>query len=58
MRTNTSPSLPSWPSSVSSLLVVLSTISSDEEPAKVGWTHGKYGRRTVDEESGCAYSGG
>ena len=26
--------------------------------AKVGWTRGKSGRGTVDEESGCAESGG
>ena len=25
-----------------------------EEPAKVGWTGGKNGRGTIDEESGCA----
>ena len=29
-----------------------------EEPAKVGWTCGKNGRGAVDEESGCAWSGG
>ena len=29
-----------------------------EEPAKVGWTCGKNIRGTVDEESGCAWSGG
>ena len=29
-----------------------------EEPAKVGWTCGKNGRGTIDEESGCSWSGG
>ena len=29
-----------------------------EEPEKVGWTCGKTGRGTVDEESGCSWSGG
>ena len=29
-----------------------------EKPAKVGWTCGKSGNGTIDEESGCAYSGG
>ena len=29
-----------------------------EEPVKVGRTRGKSGRGTVDEESGCAQSGG
>ena len=29
-----------------------------EEPAKVGWTCVKNGRGAVDEESGCAWSGG
>ena len=29
-----------------------------EEPAKVGWTCGKNGRGTVDEESICTQSGG
>ena len=28
-----------------------------EEPAKVGWTGGKNGKGTIDEESGCAWSG-
>ena len=28
-----------------------------EEPAKVGWTCGKNGRGTIDEERGCAWSG-
>ena len=29
-----------------------------EEAAKVGWTCGKNGRGTIDEESGCSWSGG
>ena len=28
-----------------------------EEPAKVGWTCGKNGTGTIDEEIGCAWSG-
>ena len=28
------------------------------EPAKVGWARGKNGKGTVDEESGCGWSGG
>ena len=29
-----------------------------EEPTKVGWTCGKNGRGTIDEESGWTWSGG
>ena len=29
-----------------------------EEPGKVGWSCGRNGRGTIDEESGCAWSGG
>ena len=29
-----------------------------EELVKVGWTRGMNGKRTVDQESGCAYGGG
>ena len=29
-------------------------MESGEEPAAVGWTLGKNGRETVDEDSGCA----
>ena len=29
-----------------------------EEPPKVDWTCQKNGRGTIDEESGCAWSGG
>ena len=29
-----------------------------EESAKVGWKCGKNGRGTIDEESGCPWSGG
>ena len=30
---------------------------ADEEPAKVGWICYTNGRGTVDEESGCVWSG-
>ena len=29
-------------------------MEADELPVTVGWTRGKNGRGTVDEESGCA----
>ena len=29
-----------------------------EEPVKVEWTHRKNGREMVDDENGCAQSGG